>query len=107
MDLGEVQHHGQLVYQATAGHGAGGHHRGDAQLPLQKIHGQLVVVNRIGLIQRRHVTETRRGSQRNNQMTIIKFPILYPPHLHPGFQLCDVSDKQMKAQGLIPLQQSI
>jgi hypothetical protein len=33
----------------------------------------LVVVNRIGLIQRRHVTETRRGSQRNNQMTIINY----------------------------------
>lgn len=54
-DLGEVQHHGQLVYLLAVGQVAGRHDRGDAQLLLQDAEGQLVVVNAAGLVQGRHV----------------------------------------------------
>lgn len=56
LDLGEVQHHGQLVYLTTFCKLIGGHDWRDAQLLLQNAKGQLVVVNSVGLIQSGHVT---------------------------------------------------
>ena len=55
LDLGEVQHHGQLVYLTTVGQVTSRHDGGDAQLLLQHAEGQLVVVNSAGLVQGRHV----------------------------------------------------
>lgn len=54
-DLREVEDHGQLIDLPT-----GGHDGGDAQLFLYDAEGQLVVVNAVPLIQRRHVTVERR-----------------------------------------------
>jgi len=71
VDLREIQDHGQLVYLVAARHVAGGHDGRDAQLPLQKVQGQLVVVDRVGPVQRRHVTGTSHNGNVRRQLFAI------------------------------------
>lgn len=70
LHLCQVQHHGQLVYLAAVGQVPGRHDGRDPQLLLQDVEGQLVVVDRAGLVQGGHVSVEERDRDQSVCRTV-------------------------------------